>query len=123
MNAMARWVALSALVCLLVASAVRADAFSGAYYDPRTDELVVTMIYQGTNPDHRFSVQWGKCQKLGMSGDVHQIAVEVLDSQWSDAASQNFTKTVRFSLAGLHCRPADVTLRTAPRFYYTVHVP
>jgi len=84
---------------------------------------VVTMIYRGTNPDHQFSLQWGDCQPLGDDGATHQIVADVLDQQWSDDAQQTFTKTVRFSLAGLNCRPATVTLRTAPRFQYTLQIP
>jgi hypothetical protein len=48
------------------------------------------------------------------------VAVEVLDDQWRDQAQREFKKTVRFSLADMPCRPAKVTLRTAPRFTYTV---
>jgi len=68
-------------------------------------------------------VQWGECKPPGDGGGKWQIAAEVLDSQWNDAAEQTFTKTVRVSLAGLTCRPATVTLRTAPRFESTVQVP
>jgi hypothetical protein len=38
-------------------------------------------------------------------------------------ADQDF-KTVRFSLAGMPCaRPVSVSLRTAPRFFYTLTIP
>jgi hypothetical protein len=100
-----------------------AATFSGAYYDPETHELVVTMIYRGTSPEHQFSVQWGNCQPLGDDGATHQIVGEVLDAQWDDDAQQTFTKTVRFNVANLNCRPATVTLRTAPRFEYTLEIP
>jgi len=47
-----------------------------------------------------------------------------LDDQFEDAEQRDFSKTVRFSLAGLPCpRPASVTLRTAPRFFYTLTIP
>lgn len=81
------------------------------------------MLYRGTNPDHQFSVQWGDCQPLGSDGTTHQIVGQVLDSQWDDDARQTFTKTVRFNVASLNCRPATVTLRTAPRFEYTLQIP
>jgi hypothetical protein len=109
-----------AAVCLS-ASAGDAATFSSAYYDPHTNELVVTLIYGGSNPDHQFSLQWGQCQPLGDT--AHQIVVEVLDSQWNDAAKQDFTKTVRFGLASMHCRPATITLWTAPRYEYTLQIP
>jgi hypothetical protein len=102
-------------------SAVRAATFSSAYYDPQTNELVVTMIYDGTNPDHQFSLQWGQCHPLGKSGQ--QIVANVIDSQWNDDAKQSFSKTVRFPLGGVNCRPATVTLRIAPRYEYTLQIP
>jgi hypothetical protein len=105
------------------APAPQASTFSGAYYHPQTHELVLMTIYRGTNPDHQFSVRWGECQPLGGDGTTHQIVRQVLDSQWDDAAQQTFTKTVRFNVASLNCRPATVTLRTAPRFEYTLQIP
>jgi hypothetical protein len=105
----------------LLAAAVLADNFANAYYDDRRDQVVVTMIYRGTNPDHVFSLKWGQCKDLG--DGTREIVAEVLDNQWQDAASQDFKKTRRFSLADLQCRPAKLTLRTAPRFYYTLRIP
>lgn len=113
------------LISLLVfglSIAVRADNFASAHYDAKTDELVVTMRYRGTNADHRFTVRWGEC-KSADSGQGQQISAVVLDDQWKDRASTSFTKTTRFSLAAVNCRPAQVTLHTAPRFYYQVSIP
>jgi len=117
------WAGTAAILLTLAAPGLPAASFSSAHYDSRTNELVVTMNYGGSNPDHQFSIQWGQCQPLGDDGAQHQIAAQVLDSQWNDEEHQTFTKTVRFSLAGLNCRPATVTLRTAPRFEYTLHIP
>ena len=80
------------------------------------------MTYGGTNPNHTFSLQWGQCQNVN-GGELHEVAAEVLDSQWQDQALHPYKKTVRFSLADIPCRPAKVTLRTAPRFIYTVLIP
>ena len=123
MRATSRYACIIASLSVLAAPALYADEFSSVDYDPKTNELVVTMSYRGTNPDHQFSVQWGDCQTLGDGGNAHQIVGEVLDSQWNDDAQRTFTKTVRFSLAGLNCRPATVTLRSAPRFEYTLQIP
>ena len=121
MSQSGRWPCVAAACC--VVGAAQADAFSAAHYDPRTDQLVVTMVYGGTNPDHSFSLRWGKCQAPASGDEVYQVAAQVLDSQWSDAALHDYTKTVRFSLKGLQCRPAEVTLHTAPRYYYSVRIP
>jgi hypothetical protein len=121
----ARWTAAalgSGLVTLMLPHGARADDFSKVYYDSRVDQLVVSMIYSGTNPKHTFTLQWGQCQDVNGS-KLHEVAVQVLDSQWQDEALRPYKKTVRFSLAGIPCRPAKVTLRTAPRFIYTVLIP
>jgi hypothetical protein len=103
--------------------AAHADNFGGVRYDRQTDQLVVTMIYRGTNPNHKFSLKWGKCQ-ANQSGTLPGVTVEVLDDQFGDPARQDFQKTKRFSLAELPCpRPASVTLTTAPRFFYTLTIP
>jgi hypothetical protein len=103
-------------------SVAMADEFAGVQYDAQTDELVVTMSYSGTNPDHEFSLQWGECQTLPDSS-VPEIVADVIDSQSQDAARKDFSTTTRFSLEDLPCRPVKVTLRTAPRFYYTLQIP
>jgi hypothetical protein len=109
-------------ICAFFADVATADNFANVFYDARHDQLVVTVYYRGTKPDHEFSLQWGPCKKLA-DGSGQQIVAEVLDSQWQDAARQDFKKTTRFSLADMSCRPAKLTLRTAPRFYYTLDIP
>lgn len=99
----------------------RADSFQRVSYDPATDELVIVVAYRGTNPDHEFSLKWGPCIDRG--DNRREIVAELLDQQSQDAARKDFRKTVRMSLGGMDCRPASVTLRTAPRFYYTLTVP
>ena len=101
----------------------RADNFVRVRYDRQSDRLIVTMIYRGTNPNHNFSLKWGECQ-ADQSGSLPGVTVEVLDDQFADAAQQDYKKTVRFSLEGMPCpRPVAITLKTAPRFFYTLTVP
>jgi hypothetical protein len=106
----------------MLSTVAAADDFANVYYDPKTDELVVTMNYSGTNPDHVFSLQWGECQTLANSS-IPEIVADVNDSQSRDAARQDFKTTTRFSLENLSCRPAKLTLRTAPRFFYALQIP
>jgi hypothetical protein len=110
------------LVLLALLPTAQADNFYKVYYDAGKDDLVVSITYRGTNPDHTFSLKWGRC-KNSQGGVLHEIAGDVLDSQWQDDAQSDFKKTVRFSLADFRCRPATVTLRTAPRFLYTLLIP
>jgi hypothetical protein len=102
--------------------AASADNFANAYYDAKTDELVVTMSYSGTNPNHEFSIVWGECQTPD-DASTREIAADVNDSQALDAARKDFTTTTRFSLADLSCRPAKLTLRTAPRYTFALQIP
>jgi hypothetical protein len=121
----ARWKATalaSGLAILIVPLGLHADNFSKVYYDSRTDQLVLSMVYRGTNSNHTFTLQWGQCQTANGS-KLHEVAADVLDSQWQDEELHPYEKTVRLSLAGIPCRPARVTLRTAPRFIYTVLIP
>src|SRR5277367_6250568 len=95
----------------LLPALARADNFSKVYYDEKANQLVVTMTYRGTNPDHNFTLNWGECQ-LSQTGDLPRVTVELLDDQWEDQAQQSYTKTTRFDLGALPCsRPAVVTLR------------
>jgi hypothetical protein len=118
-RALAAGILISLLALPLISSA---DDFTHAIYDPGSDDLVVTIIYSGTNPNHVFSPQWGPCQTVEGT-DQHSVALEVLDSQWQDPARQDFSKTMRFSLDGMPCRPAKLTLRIAPRFITTLSIP
>jgi hypothetical protein len=94
---------------------VMADSFGPVRYDPKSDQLIVTMIYDGTNPDHHFSIQWDPCRKLDQPGaPAHQIAVSIIDDQGNDATRKSYTKTISVPLAALSCRPARVTLVTEP---------
>jgi hypothetical protein len=110
------------LLCGLIAPAAQAATFSSVDFDPGRNELIATMTYDGSNANHRFSVQWGTCRKLGNDGN-HQIVAELLDNQWDDIAQQTFTTTVHVSLAGVNCHPALVTLRTAPKYEFNVQIP
>jgi hypothetical protein len=108
---------------LLLTSASYADNFGKVYYDSNTDQLVVSMVYRGTNPDHKFTLKWGACQ-ADQAGGMPGVTVEVLDDQFNDRAVKEYRTTKRFSLAELPCgRPTSVTLRTAPRFFFTLTIP
>lgn len=107
----------------LVSLGARADNFGRVRYDKQTDRLIVTMIYRGSNPNHQFSLKWGKCQS-DQGATTPGVTLEILDDQFNDQAQQDYQKTVRFAMAGLPCpRPIAVTLKTAPRFFYTLTIP
>jgi hypothetical protein len=110
-----------AAAALLLAQAALADNFGSVSYDRRNDQLVVTMLYRGTNPNHKFSLKWGPCETQ-QSHNLPGVTVDVLDDQFEDSSQQDFKKTTHFSLTNLPCRPARVTLRSAPRFFYTLTI-
>ena len=109
-------------LCTAAVTAALAANFESARYDQEADELVVTLTYRGTNPDHTFSIEWGSCETDRAAGSF-RIAARVVDGQWNDLARELFTRTVRFSLRDLRCRPATVTLFTAPQFTVDVTIP
>jgi hypothetical protein len=107
----------------LVSSGAHADNFGRVRYDVRSDQLVVTMLYRGSNPDHIFSFKWGECRAKQSDG-LPGVTLEVLDDQFQDRALKDYRKTVRFSLTGLPCpRPLSISLTTAPHFFYTLTLP
>jgi hypothetical protein len=110
------------IVGALYSSVASGANFVEATYDESTDELVVKVAYRGTNPSHEFSLQWDQCQDAAADG-TYQISARVIDSQWNDRARRDFEKVVRFPLNDLRCRPATVTLFTAPDFQISVTVP
>lgn len=116
--------ALSVLTAMLFfAQSAEGDDFGRIYYDGKTDQIVVTMLYRGTNPNHHFTLSWGACQSDPADG-LPGVTAEVLDDQFDDRALQDYRTTKRFGLADLPCgRPARVTLHTAPRFFYTLTIP
>jgi hypothetical protein len=117
------WLIPAVAAAAFLSLAAHADNFGGVRYNRQRDQLIVTMLYRGTNPNHKFSLKWGECQ-ANQSGDLPGVTAEILDDQFDDVEQQDFRKTVRFSLAGLPCpRPVSVTLRTAPRFFYTLTIP
>ncbi len=118
-----RHLGLLAAAATLLLQTAHASNFGNVYYDKKTDQLVVTMHYSGTNPDHNFTLNWGECL-ANQSGDLPGATAEVLDDQFDDHAQQDFEKTMHFSLADMPCsRPASVTLRSAPRFFVTLTIP
>jgi hypothetical protein len=113
---------LLAIAMVADTAVVSASNFGPVRYDPNGDRLIVTMIYDGTNPNHHFSVQWGPCHKLDQPS--HQvIEASILDDQWSDAATKTYTETLTIPLATLSCRPATVTLKSPPDFYTSIDIP
>jgi hypothetical protein len=99
--------------------------FGPVRYDPQGDQLIVAMIYDGTNPNHHFSIKWDTC-RMGEQLDqpAHQtIGVNLLDDDHDDAGKTTYTETIKVPLASLACRPATVTLWTPPNFTTSVDIP
>jgi hypothetical protein len=116
----------SAVAMVTASVPVMADAFGPVHYDPKGDQLIVTMRYDGTNPNHQFSIQWGPCRKIvdQLSEPAHKIIeVDILDDQGNDAAMQSYTKIVKVPLAGVSCRPSTVTLWTPPNISTSLDIP
>jgi hypothetical protein len=117
--------AAASLACLSTAiRCASADSFGSTYYDRATDQLVVTMRYEGTNPNHTFTLRWGQCQSADSDSMPPRIDAAVLDDQFRDAARQGYQLVERFSLEHMPCsRPVTVSLYTAPRNYLPIVIP
>lgn len=117
--------ALAPFACLVAISRpASADEFGPSHYDRATHELVVTILYDGTNPNHGFTLKWGDCE-LDDSGRRLPLAnADVLDDQFNDAAQQQYKVVRRFSLKDMPCpRPAIVTVSTAPGASFKLVIP
>jgi len=117
--------ALAPLACALTMSRpASADNFGPSYYDRATNELVVTMLYGGTNPNHKFTLKWGACQFDDSGRRMPLVNADILDDQFNDTEQQQYTIVTRFSLADMPCpRPANVTVSTAPGFSFELVIP
>lgn len=90
-----------------------------ARYDAARDQIVAEIAYRGTNPDHRFTVRWGRCE----AGSPQRTVGRVIDEQGRDAAREDFVAEARLSLKEIPCRPAIVTLRLGREAHTDVFVP
>ena len=110
---------IASLAALLTTVIGKAADFGAVRYDPKSDQIIVTMTYDGTNPNHHFSIHWGPCRKREDPWLPTQyfVDVNILDDQGDDAAKQSYTETVRVPLVAISCRPVTVTLWTPPGLY------
>ncbi len=104
------------LACLLaMPGPVSADNFGPSHYDRASDQLVVTMLYGGSNPNHTFTIKWGTCEVDDSGRRMPLVNADVLDDQFNDIEQQQYKIVVRLSLAGMPCsRPAIVMLSSPP---------
>jgi hypothetical protein len=101
-----------------------ADNFGPSSYDRATNELVVTMLYGGTNANHKFTLKWGACQFDDSGRRIPWVNADILDDQFNDTEQRQYTIVTRFSLADMPCpRPATVTVSTAPGFSFELVIP
>jgi hypothetical protein len=127
-NTFARLILACALTLLGGAGVMNTTAtagnFGSSYYDRATDELVVTILYGGTNPNHQFTIQWGRCE-LDESGHRSPLVnAEILDDQFNDTEQQQYKVVSRFSLKDMPCpRPAIVAVSIAPNASFEIVIP
>jgi hypothetical protein len=112
---------LACIAALCYAASAAAIAVLDLTYDAPKDQLVMTIAYRGTNPDHEFRVQWETCAKL--DDERMQILGVLIDDQPNDHARQEFSKPLRIDMRNFSCRPAKVTIKTSAGFFTSVDVP
>jgi hypothetical protein len=104
------------MAMLLAPSAAWAPDILGAFYDRRTDEVVVEIAYRGMTPDHEFVVQWDPCREGGVAG-------RLVDRRGDEPARTGFRVTQGIPLHDIPCRPARVTLRLGHVSHASVAIP
>ena len=124
----AKWMPWVLLACAATVAPrlALADAISAVHYEPQGDQLIITVLYDGTHPHHHLYVRWGRCTRLRdqLHGPGRRvIRLEVLDAQGNDAAVRPYTETLKVPLAGMHCRPATVTVLTTLYSAVSVRIP
>jgi len=123
-----KWIPWALLACAatLTPRLARADAISAVHYDPQRDQLIIIVSYDGTRPHHHLYVRWGRCRWLRdqLHGPGRRASsLEVLDAQGNDVAVRPYTETINVPLAGMHCRPATVTVLTTLYSAVSVRIP
>ena len=119
-----RWLAVMAmLTSLAIVSNAHAVNVLSMSYEQKTDELLLKVAYRGTHDKHVFSLAWDECHDYAFAEAKHQIMANLIDSEPNDEAKTEFTQNLRFSLAGIECRPVKLTIRTSPGFNRTLVVP
>jgi len=90
----------------LAGTAAGADILD-AHYDAARDQIVAEIAYRGTNADHEFVVEWGRCS----AESPPRLAGRLIDRQGKDAAREDYRVSEEIPLRDMPCRPALVTLR------------
>ena len=118
------WLAVMAmLTSLTIASTAHAVNVLSMSYEKKTDELLLKVAYRGTHDKHTFSLDWDECHDYAFVDAKYQTMANLVDSEPNDKAEMEFTQDLRFSLAGIECRPVKLTIRTSPGFNRTLAVP
>jgi len=118
------WLAVMAmLTSLTIASTAHAVNVLSMSYEKKTDELLLKVAYRGTHDKHTFSLDWDECHDYAFVDAKYQTMANLVDSEPNDKAEMEFTQDLRFSLAGIECRPVKLTIRTSPGFNRTLVVP
>ena len=107
-----------------MARLVNADNFGPSHFDSATNELVVTVLYGGTNPNHKFTLKWDACEFDDSGRRLPLANADMLDDQFNDAEQQQYKVVARLSLAGMPCpQPAIVSVSTAPGYSFELMIP
>jgi len=118
------WLAVMAmLTSLTIASTAHAVNVLSMSYEKKTDELLLKVAYRGTHDNHTFSLDWDECHDYAFVDAKYQTMANLVDSEPNDKTETEFTQDLRFSLAGIQCRPVKLTIRTSPGFNRTLVVP
>ena len=87
-------------------------------YNSSTNQISVTLSFDGGNEQHVFTPAFDPCDK---TTDPYGLAVRLEDSGWEDTGTEPQEWTVVFSLEDLSCLPAELTV-FAGHAHHTIQI-
>lgn len=103
----------------LTNSALFAGAIIDASYNSQNKVLSLLVAFEGQTPEHQFSLKWGECV---FADNEMSISARLVDHQGYEDAGKTYEQRLAIPLAGLACRPANLTIRLGPRSHATIRV-
>ncbi|MBK7961974.1 MAG: hypothetical protein IPK04_12700 [Bdellovibrionales bacterium] len=116
------------LFFLLTAGEARAMLIESAGFNPVTNKIEVTVVYDGGLKNHSFELQWDACEKAheesNSMNSLYQVAARLVDvSGWDDPGTGVFREELEFELKDPSCRPARMTVISGLHSRVTFEIP
>lgn len=88
-------------------STLQAATLQAVQFDQDSQQLLITVSYQGGLKPHSFSLLWDACQVVH---GAQEIAARLIDSGWDDTGTSEISQQLSFDLSAQTCKPAMLHL-------------